>query len=550
MTSAAEALTVLFEGPEGRSGQDAARALATDRGLVARTAQGDGWTALCIPENADEHIVGELERMPGAAHVHLTSVPYPLVSIEATGARRAFSIGSGAQSRTWNLGGGSGVVPFVALESEGQPRETRLVRSAGGVVWHAGSYVSGWEGAPLNDATVLRGLNEAVREAGIALSIGVSDRRSLEEARELVDLFQVETQDMHNFDLLRALGEVRVPVVLRRGLGATIEEFLLAAEYLLAGGNGRVALCESAGAAGRSSWGPRFEINAIALLKRLSHLPVVADVGKASNHAEAVTATARAAVAAGADGFMVSVAESSPDTGVPLSVTACRAGFVQVERVAVALGRGMGKPSGDEAEEVPTIPHPPRLRPTPASPGPIRTPVDVLRRVDVTLASVIESVTTVRPRLDVIRQDRIRPPHARWLHWLLQPEGDLLVRWTSYKMGALTLSRNVAYVDFARVDSGILDRLQAQQINLGQLFGSSEIDKFGFAFGTAADAGTIDIALREGHGPRALHPYVWRRYIAATSGRVGFLVVESLPTLTWQHLLAMDVTERAAGGKQ
>ena len=550
MMPPAEALTVLFEGPEARAGVNAALALASDRGLIARAAQGDGWTALCIPEKPDERLAGELEGIPGAAHVHRTSVPYPLVSIETIGARRSFSIGGGSNARTWSLGGGSGVVPFVALESDGEPREGRTVRSAGGVVWHAGSYLSGWEGAPLNDAAALSRLSQAAREAGIALSIAVSDRRSVEEARELVDLFQVETRDMHNFDLLRALGEVRVPVVLRRGLGATIEEFLLAAEYLLAGGNGRVALCESAGAAGRSAWGPRFEINAVALLKRLSHLPVVADVGNASHHAEAVTATARAAVAAGADGFMVTVAESSPDTGVPLSVTACRAALARVAQVAVAVGRGLSRPSGDEAGKLPTIPHRPRLRSPSTKPGPIRTPVDVLRRVDVTLASVIESVTTVRPRLDVIRQDRIHPPHARWLHWLLQPEGDLLVRWTSYKMGGLTLSRNVAYVDFARVDPGILDRLQAEQINLGQLFGSSEIDKFGFAFGTAADAGTIDIALREGHGPRALHPYVWRRYIAATAGRVGFLVVESLPTLTWQHLLALDVTERAAGAKE
>ena len=149
------------------------------------------------------------------------------------------------------------------------------------------------------------------------------------------------------------------------------------------------------------------------------------------------------------------------------------------------------------------------------------------------------------PTLDVVSQMRMGAPHPSWLRWLLQPEGDLLVRWTRYRIGSIVLSRHVAYVDVGRVDSSIVGRLEDERLHLGELFRSDVIDKFGFEFGSGGTAGELDLALRRGHADvRNLHPYQWRRYIAATGGRVGFLVVEALPSVLWRRLLH-SAAERA-----
>ena len=174
------------------------------------------------------------------------------------------------------------------------------------------------------------------------------------------------------------------------------------------------------------------------------------------------------------------------------------------------------------------------MRPAPAA----KEAADVLRMTDETLQSTIASLVGARPELDVVGQMRLSPPYPQWLKWVLHAEGDLLARWTRYRIGDVTLSRHVAYVDFGRVDPDILERLQAEELHLGQILTGPGVDKFGFEFGTGGSAGELDLALRRGHSDvRNLNPYHWRRYIAATSGRVGFLVVEALPSLLWRRLL-------------
>jgi 3-deoxy-7-phosphoheptulonate synthase len=150
---------------------------------------------------------------------------------------------------------------------------------------------------------------------------------------------------MQDFSLLRALGKADRPVLLRRGSGATAEEFLLAAEYVLMGGNGRVMLCES----GIRTFGdgglPRFEINAIPLLKQATHLPVLADPSHTATSRAALPAVVRAAVAAGADGVVVAVhaegAHPGTNTIGPGRLRKLRS---EVDVVAEALGRHTGSP--------------------------------------------------------------------------------------------------------------------------------------------------------------------------------------------------------------
>ncbi len=546
MTAAGGALTVMFDDAARPEELEAALGHAEDCGLTARVTRGDGWAVLAVPEGADEKMAGDFRGAPHASRVRFISSPYPLASLETTGDHSSFDIrGTLPAGGRLSIGSTAPVVTLIDVGSErgrdesGPRHAADSARRAGGAVWHAGSHGSWGTGA--SGRVDLLAARDAALECGVALSVGVTDRRALEEAHSIADMFQIEGRDMQNFDLLRALGQVGVPVVLRRGQGATIEEFLLAAEYVLAGGNGRVALCE--GAAARPAWGPRFEINALLLLKRLTHLPVIADVSGCSEHNSAIAATACAAIAAGADGVLLPVAGDASYSGGRLAPEQCRASLHDMARVAAAVGRVMNPalPEGEEAPSPPLLVKQKRSRNAKRE-EPAASAVDVLHRLDGTLADAIRSATEITPKLEVINQKRISPPYQRWLTWLLKPEGDLLVRWTSYKLDRLTVTHNLSYVDFARVDGTVLARLQAEQLNLGELFAASAIDKFGFAFGTGADAGPLDAALREGHLDNALHPYVWRRYIASTSGRVGFLVIEALPTLTWQRLLASVTT--------
>jgi len=122
-----------------------------------------------------------------------------------------------------------------------------------------------------------------------------------------VDIFQVGARNMQNFNLLKELGKQRLPVLLKRGPAATIEELLLSAEYILAGGNYDVILCERGIRTFESYTRNTMDISAIPVVKKLSHLPIVADPSHGTGRRDKVVPMARAAVAAGADGLIVEV---------------------------------------------------------------------------------------------------------------------------------------------------------------------------------------------------------------------------------------------------
>jgi 3-deoxy-7-phosphoheptulonate synthase len=122
-----------------------------------------------------------------------------------------------------------------------------------------------------------------------------------------VDVLQIGARNMQNFNLLRAVGETRTSVLLKRGLSATIEEWLMSAEYILAGGNQRVMLCERGIRTFETATRNTTDINAVPVLKTLTHLPVILDPSHSTGQAGFVAAVARAAIAAGADGLIVEV---------------------------------------------------------------------------------------------------------------------------------------------------------------------------------------------------------------------------------------------------
>ena len=158
----------------------------------------------------------------------------------------------------------------------------------------------------------LQMLRRAADAHNLKLISEVMDISQIELIEKYCDIFQVGARNMQNFTLLRELGYRRKPVLLKRGISATIEEWLLSAEYLLAGGNNDVILCERGIRTFETATRNTFDISAIPVVKKLSHLPIVADPSHGAGRRDMVAPMARAAVAAGADGLIIEV-HNDPD---------------------------------------------------------------------------------------------------------------------------------------------------------------------------------------------------------------------------------------------
>ncbi|HEY9151720.1 MAG TPA: 3-deoxy-7-phosphoheptulonate synthase [Anaerolineales bacterium] len=156
-------------------------------------------------------------------------------------------------------------------------------------------------------------LADAREKTGLPIVSEIMSQTQLEVMVKYVDVFQVGARNMQNFNLLRAIGETQTAVLLKRGLSATIEELLMSAEYILAGGNKQVMLCERGIRTFETATRNTTDINAIPVLKNLTHLPVILDPSHATGHADYVASIARAAIAAGADGLIIEVHPNPAD---------------------------------------------------------------------------------------------------------------------------------------------------------------------------------------------------------------------------------------------
>ena len=171
----------------------------------------------------------------------------------------------------------------------------------------------------------------------------VMDQTQIPMMAEYVDILQVGARNMQNFNLLRELGHLRKPVLLKRGISATIEELLLSAEYVLSGGNYDVILCERGIRTFESYTRNTMDISAIPVVKSLSHLPIVADPSHGTGRRDKVIPMARAAIAAGADGLLVEV-HHDPDHALSDGAQSLRPQqftemMQQIRVIASALGR-------------------------------------------------------------------------------------------------------------------------------------------------------------------------------------------------------------------
>jgi 3-deoxy-7-phosphoheptulonate synthase len=153
----------------------------------------------------------------------------------------------------------------------------------------------------------LRMMREAADRRGLLVISEVMDSTQIPLLSTYSDILQIGARNMQNFNLLREVGKIRKPVLLKRGIAATIEELLLSAEYILSGGNYEVILCERGIRGFETYTRNTFDLSAIPVVKKLSHLPIVADPSHGTGRRDLVTPMARAAVAAGADGLLMEV---------------------------------------------------------------------------------------------------------------------------------------------------------------------------------------------------------------------------------------------------
>ena len=188
-------------------------------------------------------------------------------------------------------------------------------------------------------------LQDAARAENLALVSEVMDISQLALIEKYCDMFQVGARNMQNFTLLRELGHARKPVLLKRGISATVEEWLLSAEYVLSGGNTDVVLCERGIRTFETATRFTLDLNAVPVLKKLTHLPVVVDPSHGTGHWEYVEAMALAGVAAGADGLLIEVhprpEEALSDGPQSLKPDRFAALMARVRKVAHAVDRDL-----------------------------------------------------------------------------------------------------------------------------------------------------------------------------------------------------------------
>jgi 3-deoxy-7-phosphoheptulonate synthase len=283
-----------------------------------------------------------LDALPGVERVVPIMAPYKLVSLEAR------EEGSKVGVKGVLFGGRKLVVVAgpCAVESREQLLDAaKGVSKAGGGLLRGGSFKPrtspySFQGLQ-NDG--LRLLAEVSAETGLPTVTEVIDEPSLDLALEYVDTVQIGARNMQNFSLLRMAGRSKKPVILKRGLSATVDEWLMAAEYIVSEGNDQVVLCERGIRTFENATRNTLDLSAVPLVKGLSHLPVIVDPSHATGVRRLVTPMARAAVAAGADGLMVEVhpdpARALSDGPQSLSPAEFSVLMREVRAVAAAVGR-------------------------------------------------------------------------------------------------------------------------------------------------------------------------------------------------------------------
>jgi len=318
-------------------------------GYEARPMPGAQRTAIGIVGNDGRIDSSRFEALPGVARVIHVTQPYKQVAREWRAENTVVTIAPG-----FTIGGDSVAVIGgpCSVESESQIlAAARIVKAAGGTALRGGAFKP--RSSPYSFQGIgtegLKLLARARKETGLPIVTEAMDSEGAKQVADVADCIQIGARNMQNYSLLKTVGKLKKPVLLKRGMAATISDLLLSAEYILAEGNDQVILCER----GIRGFDPAarnmLDLTAIPIVHRLSHLPIIADPSHGTGLRDNVIPMARAAVAAGADGVLVEV-HPEPDRALsdgaqslyPNQFTQM---VIELRAVAAAIGRSI--PSRD-----------------------------------------------------------------------------------------------------------------------------------------------------------------------------------------------------------
>jgi len=319
-----------------------------EKGYTPQPMPGAQRTAVGLVGNDGRVDGSPLEDMPGVAEVIYVSNPYKQVSREWRPENTLVTIAPGVVF-------GGKEVPIIAgpcsVESEAQIlASARAVQAAGAVALRGGAY------KPRSSPYSFQGMGKkglellalAKRETGLAIVTEAMDDEGAHLVAEYADCLQIGARNMQNYSLLKTAGKIGKPVLLKRGMAATIQDLLLSAEYLLAEGNTQVILCERGLRSFDTTSRNLFDLTAIPVVQQLSHLPIVADPSHGTGRRDKVLPMSRAAVAAGADGILIEVhpqPEKAMSDGAQSQTPDQFTDTVQqLRRVAEAIGRRIAGP--------------------------------------------------------------------------------------------------------------------------------------------------------------------------------------------------------------
>jgi len=335
-------MLVVMHRNAGKKQIDAVVKAVERMGLTASSIPGSERTAIGVLGNkgyVDDLSIRDLSGVKEVIHV---SKPYKMVSRDFHPRPTIIKVGR------VEIGEGKKPVTIAgpcAVESEDQIILTaRAVKAAGAELFRGGAF------KPRTGPHTFQGLKEeglkllllAKQETGLPLVSEVMTSENVELVGSYVDVLQVGARNMQNFDLLRELGRIKKPVLLKRGLSATIEEFLAAAEYILAEGNSQVILCERGIRTFETATRNSLDLSVVPIIKELSHLPIIVDPSHATGKRNLVPPMAKAALVAGADGIMVEVhpepEKALSDGPQSLTIPSFEKLMEEVKKIKIFLG--------------------------------------------------------------------------------------------------------------------------------------------------------------------------------------------------------------------
>lgn len=272
-------------------------------GFEAHPMPGVQTTAICVTHNPGTVPLSKVANLAGVADVIRVSKPYKLASIETKKAKTIVDVNG------HKIGEGLAMMagPCSVEDEARMLRLAEKVAKLGVPFFRAGAYKPrtgpySFQGMGEEGLEVLQKVKEKL---GLQIVTEVMDVETLPGIVEVADVLQVGTRNMANFSLLKALGKVRKPVLLKRGMSATIDEFLLAAEYILSGGNYDVILCERGIRTFSNHSRNTLDVSIVPALQKVTHLPIIIDPSHAAGLTDMVAPLARAGIAVGADGLIV-----------------------------------------------------------------------------------------------------------------------------------------------------------------------------------------------------------------------------------------------------